>query len=294
MFRLQLQCRIPILSRRVTLNCAKQSLQTFNKGLLLNRTFALTRKQPMSSNAKNALLLSTKRLRTLLPIQRSILSITKTRLFRSEEKDDQPTEKTQELKENIYTIPNVLTFSRLVAAPCIGYLILNHNYDSALGLFALAGFTDLLDGYIARKYNMKTLLGTIIDPFADKVLMTILTVTLTMEGTLPMPLSAIILGRDAGLILSAFYYRYVSLPEPKTLSRYINCTIPSAEVRPTQISKINTALQLALMGLSLTTLSVGFPPSEFMTGLQWVVGGTTIWSGASYVFSKDAVQILKR
>ncbi|GAN02837.1 phosphatidyl synthase protein [Mucor ambiguus] len=199
----------------------------------------------------------------------------------------------EELKEDIYTIPNLLTFGRLVAAPCVGYMILQQNYDGALVLFALAGFTDLLDGHIARKYNMKTLLGTIIDPLADKVLMTVMTVTLAMEGTLPVPLAAVILGRDAGLVLSAFYYRYISLPEPKTIARYFDGTIPSAEVKPTQISKINTALQLLLMGFSLTTVSMGMPSSEAMTALQWVVGGTTVWSGASYIFSKDAVRILK-
>ncbi|KAI7904499.1 CDP-alcohol phosphatidyltransferase-domain-containing protein [Cokeromyces recurvatus] len=200
----------------------------------------------------------------------------------------------KELKENIYTIPNILTFGRLVAAPCIGYLILQHEYDTALGLFALAGFTDLLDGHIARKYNMKTLLGTIIDPLADKVLMTVMTITLTMQGILPIPLATIILGRDTGLVLSAFYYRYISLPEPKTIARYFDGSIPSAEVKPTQISKVNTALQLLLMGFSLTSLNMGIPSDEVLLALQWLVGGTTVWSGASYLFSKNAVRILKQ
>ncbi|OBZ82980.1 Cardiolipin synthase (CMP-forming) [Choanephora cucurbitarum] len=141
---------------------------------------------------------------------------------------------------------------------------------------------------------MKTLLGTIIDPLADKVLMTVMTVTLAMEGVIPVPLATIILGRDAGLILSAFYYRYISLPEPKTIARYFDGSIPSAEVKPTQISKINTALQIVLMGLSLTTMSMGVPSAEAMTALQWTVGGTTVWSGASYLFSKNAVRILKQ
>ncbi|OAX80349.1 hypothetical protein ACJ72_05322 [Emergomyces africanus] len=70
--------------------------------------------------------------------------------------------------ENIYTIPNILTFSRLAAAPVIGYCIL-HSYDTlALSLFAYASITDLLDGYIARKFNQQTVVGTVIDPMADK------------------------------------------------------------------------------------------------------------------------------
>ncbi|KAH8548830.1 CDP-alcohol phosphatidyltransferase [Umbelopsis sp. PMI_123] len=196
--------------------------------------------------------------------------------------------------ENIYTIPNILTFSRLLASPYIGYLIVNENYPLALGIFAVAGITDMLDGFIARRYNMKTFVGSIIDPLADKTLMTILTVTLAMKDLLPVPLAAIILARDGGLILSSFYYRYISLPPPKTFVRYWDFSIPSAEVRPTTISKINTALQLLLMGASLTSPVLGFPETTLLTGLQWTVGVTTIWSGASYVYSKDAVRILNK
>lgn len=87
--------------------------------------------------------------------------------------------------ENIYTIPNILTASRLVAAPFIGYCILHDHHAWALGLFAYAGVTDLLDGWIARKWNQGTVVGTVIDPMADKTLMMVLTVTLAMKGALP-------------------------------------------------------------------------------------------------------------
>lgn len=87
--------------------------------------------------------------------------------------------------ENIYTAPNILTFSRLVAAPVIGYLVLHDHHAWAVGLFAYAGITDLVDGYIARKWNLQTVVGTVIDPMADKTLMTILTVCLAIKGTLP-------------------------------------------------------------------------------------------------------------
>ncbi|KAI8393606.1 CDP-alcohol phosphatidyltransferase-domain-containing protein [Radiomyces spectabilis] len=197
-------------------------------------------------------------------------------------------------KENIYTIPNFLTFGRLLSAPFIGYLILQHDYNFALGMFALSGLTDMLDGYIARRYNMKTFTGSIIDPAADKMLMTVMTVTLAMENVIPVPLATVILGRDVGLVLASFYYRYISLPAPKTLIRYFDFSIPSAEVRPTMISKVNTALQLLLMGFSLTSVTVGMPSAELMTGMHWLVGATTVWSGASYIYSKDAVRLLHR
>lgn len=89
------------------------------------------------------------------------------------------------LHEDIYTIPNILTFTRLIAAPAIGYLVLHDQHAWAVGLFAYAGVTDLLDGWIARKWNSKTVVGTVIDPMADKTLMTILTVCLAIKGALP-------------------------------------------------------------------------------------------------------------
>lgn len=196
-------------------------------------------------------------------------------------------------RENIYTLPNLLTASRLVAAPFIGYAILHNHHALALSLFAYAGLTDALDGWIARRYHLGTVLGTIIDPLADKTLMTILTVTLAAQGSLPLWLAALILGRDAALGVAAVYYRWISLPPPKTWGRYWDFSLPSAEVHPTTISKYNTFLQLGLMGATMVAPVV---PAVEMAGVlevgQWVVAGTTVWSGASYVYSKDAVKIL--
>lgn len=87
--------------------------------------------------------------------------------------------------ENIYTIPNILTASRLVAAPVIGYSILTGSHTLALSLFAYAAITDLVDGYIARRWNQQTVVGTVIDPMADKFLMTIGVVCLAMKAAIP-------------------------------------------------------------------------------------------------------------
>jgi cardiolipin synthase len=194
--------------------------------------------------------------------------------------------------ENIYTVPNILTFSRLIAAPVIGYLVLHDYHAWAVGLFAYAGITDLVDGYIARRWNLQTVVGTVIDPMADKTLMTILTVCLAIKGLLPgsvapdwkLPLflasrhvvwlshvvwlAVIILGRDVGLAISAIYYRWISLPPPKTFSRYWDFSLPSAEVRPTTISKYNTALQLALIGATTAMPLVTADLSQAMTAMQ--------------------------
>lgn len=88
-------------------------------------------------------------------------------------------------RENIYTVPNILTFSRLVAAPLVGYFLVYGHHTAALALFAYAGITDLVDGYIARRYNLQTVVGTIIDPMADKLLMTIGVACLAVNGSIP-------------------------------------------------------------------------------------------------------------
>jgi len=88
-------------------------------------------------------------------------------------------------RENIYNLPNFLTVSRLVAAPVTAYLLLHDYHKWALTLFAYAGFTDLVDGWLARRWKLQTVAGSVIDPMADKALMIILTVTLAVKGALP-------------------------------------------------------------------------------------------------------------
>ena len=160
--------------------------------------------------------------------------------------------------ENIYTIPNILTFSRLALAPVIGYLIIRDSYSVAMALFVVSGITDMVSlicelcklscfcsdmpihssiGAIARRFNLKTIVGSVVDPLADKVLMTILTVALASKALIPgkfdarmMPLfhsypalntrrflrslAALIVGRDFALGIAAVFIRYKSLPAP--------------------------------------------------------------------------------
>ncbi|KAK4163408.1 CDP-alcohol phosphatidyltransferase-domain-containing protein [Cladorrhinum sp. PSN259] len=198
-------------------------------------------------------------------------------------------------RENIYTVPNLLTASRIILSPFIGYCILHDYHLLSLSLFAYAGVSDALDGWIARRYNLQTVVGTIIDPMADKMLMTVLVVALTMKAALPLWLAVIILGRDVGLAISALYFRWISLPPPKTMSRFWDFGLPSAEVRPTMISKVNTFLQLGLMGATvLGPVMTGVDLGGALSVFQYLVATTTIWSGASYIFSKDAVKILTK
>ncbi|BGP24239.1 hypothetical protein JCM10295v2_003149 [Rhodotorula toruloides] len=201
----------------------------------------------------------------------------------------------QERRENIYTIPNALTVGRIIACPAVGYYILKGDLATATGLLFVAGVSDLLDGWLARRFNMGSVLGSILDPAADKLLMTTMVITLAMRDMLPLPLAVLILGRDVALSISAFYFRYASLPPPKTFTRYWDFSIPSAEVHPTTISKYNTFLQLLLVGVTTVAPLVPWDVSTPLTALQWIVAGTTIWSGLSYVGagSSAAVKYIK-
>lgn len=211
-------------------------------------------------------------------------------------------------RENIYNLPNFLTVSRLIAAPVTAYLLVHDQFKWALALFAYAGITDLVDGWLARRWKLQTVAGSVIDPMADKALMIILTVTLAVKGAIPLYLATLVLGRDASLAVAAIYYRYASLPAPKTFTRYWDFSLPSAEVHPTTVSKYNTFLQLLLIGstLALPVVTAGGQHTavlqslgmqsldlhQVMTYFQWLVAATTAWSGLSYAYLKNAVTIL--
>ncbi|KAJ1557532.1 hypothetical protein HK405_015782, partial [Cladochytrium tenue] len=88
-------------------------------------------------------------------------------------------------RENIYTLANMLTVSRILLTPAIGAAIVAGDAGTALALLTAAAATDALDGAVARWYNQKTFFGSILDPAADKILMTTLTATLAYGGLLP-------------------------------------------------------------------------------------------------------------
>ncbi|CBY01158.1 similar to phosphatidyl synthase [Plenodomus lingam JN3] len=186
--------------------------------------------------------------------------------------------------ENIYNIPNFLTLTRLVATPVIGYLIVHNYHLYAFSLFTYAAFSDLLDGWIARKWKLQTVVGSVVDPMADKLLMTTLVTCLAVNGSLSMPLFVLILGRDASLSISAFYYRYASLPAPKTMARYWDFSLPSAE--PHRLPPGGVLLSIPeLLGGEQGV-------KNLITGLSTVVASTTVYSGLEYTWSKKAVVIL--
>ncbi|XP_065832757.1 cardiolipin synthase (CMP-forming)-like [Oscarella lobularis] len=204
------------------------------------------------------------------------------------------TEAAKKRVEHIWTIPNFLSLSRIISTPIIGYLVIEQNYVIALGVFLVAGLTDLLDGYIARNFkNQKSMLGTVLDPFADKLLVNVLAMSLSYASLLPVPLTALFLIKDGGLVFSGFFVRYKSLTPPITLAKYWDIRHATTEIKPTLIGKVNTLFQLGLVASSLAAPVFEFVNHPILQGMWYLTAATTVGSGISYIVSKNAITYLQ-
>ncbi|XP_026760569.2 probable cardiolipin synthase (CMP-forming) [Galleria mellonella] len=198
-------------------------------------------------------------------------------------------------RENVFTIPNILCVTRIALSPYLGYVILQDDYNLALGLMVFAGITDLLDGWIARTWkSQSSKMGSFLDPMADKVLIATLFISLTWQNLIPLSLTLLIVSRDAALVTAGFVIRYMSLPPPRTLSRYFDVTHATAQLAPTFISKVNTAIQLLLVGTTLASPVFGYANHPALQTLCGVTAVSTVVSAISYLVSKDTYKFLKK
>jgi cardiolipin synthase len=132
----------------------------------------------------------------------------------------------------------------------------------------LAGVSDAVDGFIAKRFNRRTELGALLDPIADKTLLVSVYVTLGIAGQLPGWLVILVVFRDL-LIVGGFL-----------LVHAMSYAMPSA---PLIVSKLNTACQIALAAATLAKLGVGLHADMLMQGLVYAVAATTVASGAGYL-----------
>ncbi|XP_073816921.1 probable cardiolipin synthase (CMP-forming) [Musca autumnalis] len=205
-------------------------------------------------------------------------------------------EKMEEVeRENIMTIPNMLTMGRMFLSPYIGYVVVDGNYELAISLLVVAGISDLLDGQIARRWpSQASKAGSFLDPAADKVLMGSLVISMGYCDLLPLWLAGTILFRDVFLIAAGFVIRYISLPPPRTFSRYFDATHVTAQLEPTLISKINTGVQLSAVGISLGAPMWGYLDHTALHGLWYLTGATTVAAALSYILDKNTFKILSK
>lgn len=183
--------------------------------------------------------------------------------------------------EGAVNIPNALTMTRIVATPGICWLIVTDQYELAVGAFWVAGFFDWLDGYLARRWNQMSVFGSFLDPLADKLFVAGTLTALTVQGVIPAPLFAVVLGRDAVLVLGSFYLRYKTKPDGAGFFD-VDKASGVVAVEASAVSKWNTLFQFGLVWFSMTHVAFGLPHEGLMPAIWAISGTSTVVSGFDY------------
>ena len=164
---------------------------------------------------------------------------------------------------------NIITFARLCAVPLAFWLVLAHRLDQACLLFVAAGLSDALDGWLARRYGGNAI-GALMDPVADKALLVTMYITLAAVDALPDWLAILVVFRDllivGGVAVLAVLRHAVA-------------------IRPLYVSKVNTVMQIVLVGVTLFQSGFGLGLPGLTDVLIWSVAATTLASGGAYVWN---------
>jgi cardiolipin synthase len=175
----------------------------------------------------------------------------------------------------LLTIPNLLTFMRMALIPVFASLLVYGYMGAALAVFVIAGVSDGVDGFLARKFNQESELGTIMDPIADKLLMTTAFIILTIPGILPpvrhLPVpfwvTAAVIGRDVLII---------------AVAGAINIMTGFRGFQPSWLGKISTLVQVIGVTLILISSVTGY--FIFLPTTYSIVVFFAFVSGFHYIF----------
>jgi cardiolipin synthase len=143
----------------------------------------------------------------------------------------------------------------------------------ALVLIIVAGLSDALDGYLARRFDWRTRLGGLLDPLADKLLVVTVILTLTFMNLTPIWLACVVIGRDLVIVTGAIFYHYLIGPVPPD---------------PSVISKINTVCVLLYIIVVILRQASGWPPEIGILLIGAAVLFTGLVSGVDYVIRWSA------
>lgn len=166
-----------------------------------------------------------------------------------------------------FTVPNVITLLRLCAVPVAVWLVVRGQFLAAFWLFAAAGLSDAIDGWLARRLG-PTRLGAVIDPLADKALLVSMYVTLAVVHVLPDWLAILVVFRDVVIVGGVLMLGYMGQP---------------VAIRPLPISKLNTMLQLVLVAAALLMAGLALDWPAVTALLVWTVAASTLVSLGAYV-----------
>ncbi len=166
------------------------------------------------------------------------------------------------------TIPNLLTTFRVVIIPIFISLVLYERFGLALALFFAAAISDILDGFFARSLKQRSRVGALIDPIADKLLLSASFITIGLAGLIPVWVVVLVVGRDSmalvGLMVIILAYK-------------------DLEIQPSIWGKLTTGAQGSLVVLVLGAKSIVQFPTLIVVNL-WIVVGLTIISGGHYLY----------
>jgi cardiolipin synthase len=166
------------------------------------------------------------------------------------------------------SIPNLITLARILLVPVVVWAIASNQMLFAFLLFAAAGVSDAVDGFLAKRFGMASELGAYLDPLADKVLIVSIYVSLGIADALPRWLVILVVSRDL-LIVGGVLFSWL-------LNRPVS-------VKPHMVSKVNTAVQLLLVGLALAALGFHFDAGWALTLTMAAVAVLTLASVAVYL-----------
>ncbi len=169
----------------------------------------------------------------------------------------------------ILNLPNILTLARILLTPIFIICLIKGVYQGALLVFILAGVTDGLDGFIARVFNQKTAIGSVLDPLADKFLLISAFVTLAIQNMAPAWLAVVVISREVVLIMIGIVILALS-------------KLPSA-IRPSMVSKCTTVAQLATIFILLLSVQTAALEHALLP-LYSLTTFLSIASGLHYVY----------
>lgn len=171
---------------------------------------------------------------------------------------------------NLRDIPNTISVLRMVLVVPVAWFLLTQRYTEALLTFLVAGISDGVDGYLAKRFGWRSRLGSILDPLADKLLLVTTYMVLGWLAVLPLWLVITVVVRDVVLFSGALAFHWL-------VGRY--------DMEPSWISKFNTVAQIVLAVAAVASLDLLPMLAGIVEGLIYVVLITTLLSGADYVWT---------
>jgi len=167
-------------------------------------------------------------------------------------------------------LPNAITIARIFAMIPLVWFMLEKNYEYALYIALAAGFSDLLDGFLARRFGWEGRLGRILDPIADKFMMLCCYLLFAVQDLIPNWLLIVVLVRDISIITGGVFYHYAILKVDQE--------------SPSLLSKLNTVLQILLIVVILSHYSIYQFNEAFIDVMVYLVTFFTVASGLHYVY----------